>query len=122
MPDPNRALFESVVRLLDPVLDDLVFVGGCTTGLFVTDSAAGGIRSTKDVDAIVNVTSYAEYTSLAERLRALGLAEDSTPGAPLCRWRRDAFIVDYADQRQGARLQQSMVSGRNRNGTVLAGR
>jgi hypothetical protein len=94
VPDPNRALFESVVRLLGPVLDDLVFVGGCTTGLFVTDSVAGGIRSTKDVDAIVDVTSYAEYTSLAERLRALGLAEDSTPGAPLCRWRREALIVD----------------------------
>ena len=29
--DPNRALFESVVRLLAPVLDGLVFVGGCTT-------------------------------------------------------------------------------------------
>jgi hypothetical protein len=26
--DPNRALFESAVRLLAPVLDDLVFVGG----------------------------------------------------------------------------------------------
>jgi len=94
VPDPNRALFESVVRLLGPVLDDLVFVGGCTTGLYITDSVAGGIRSTKDVDAIVDVTSYAEYTSLAERLRALGLAEDSTPGAPLCRWRREALIVD----------------------------
>jgi len=45
--DPNRALFESVVRLLAPVLDELVFVGGCTTGLFITDPAAGGIRPTK---------------------------------------------------------------------------
>jgi hypothetical protein len=51
--DPNRVLFESVVRLLAPVLDDLVFVGGCTTGLFITDPAAGGIRPTNDVDAIV---------------------------------------------------------------------
>jgi hypothetical protein len=92
--DPNRALFEAVVRLLRPVLDDLVFVGGCTTGLFLTDPAASGIRPTKDVDAIVDVTSYAEYTTLAERLHALGLAEDATPGAPLCRWRRDAIIVD----------------------------
>lgn len=70
MADPNRALFESVVRLLAPVLDELVFVGGCTTGLFITDPAAGGIRPTKDVDAIVDVTSYAKYTALSERLRA----------------------------------------------------
>lgn len=94
MADPNRALFESVVRLLGPVLDDLVFVGGCTTGLFLTDSATAGIRPTKDVDAIVDVTSYAKYSLLAERLRAIGLAEDTTPGAPLCRWRRDDVIVD----------------------------
>jgi hypothetical protein len=54
VPDPNRAPFELVVRLLRPVLDELVFVGGCTTGLFVTDSVSGDIRSTKDVDAIVD--------------------------------------------------------------------
>ena len=40
------------MRLLAPLLDDLVFVGGCTTGLFITDPAAGGIRSTNDIDAI----------------------------------------------------------------------
>jgi hypothetical protein len=92
--DPNRALFESVVQLLAPVLDELVFVGGCTTGLFITDPAAGGVRPTKDVDAIVDVTSYAQYAALSERLRALGLAEDTTPGAPLCRWRQSNLIVD----------------------------
>jgi hypothetical protein len=75
--DPNRALFESVVHLLVPLLDELVFVGGCMTGIFITDPAAGGIRPTRDVDAIVDVTSYAEYTALAERLRDLGLREDT---------------------------------------------
>lgn len=94
MADPNRALFESVVHLLAPLLDELVFVGGCTTGLFITDRAAGGVRPTRDVDAIVDVTSYAEYTALAERLRALGLHEDTTPDAPLCRWRDEHLIVD----------------------------
>ena len=94
MADPNRALFESVVQLLAPVLEELVFVGGCTTGLLITDPAATGIRPTKDVDAIVDITSYAKYISLAERLRALGLAEDTSEGAPLCRWRHGHLIVD----------------------------
>ena len=88
MDDPKRALFESVVRLLVPVLDELVFVGGCTTGLFITDPAASGIRPTKDVDAIVDVTSYGKYAALADKLRAIGLVEDTTEGAPLCRWVR----------------------------------
>jgi len=92
--DPNRALFESVVRLLAPVLDDLVFVGGCTTGLFITDPAAAGNRPTVDVDAIVDVASYAGYAALAERLRALALAEDTSPGAPMCRWRHGSIVVD----------------------------
>lgn len=94
MADPNRALFDSIVGLLRPLLDELVFVGGCTTGLFLTDSAAGGLRSTKDVDAIVDVTSYAKYAALSERLRALELTEDTTEGAPLCRWRYNDLIID----------------------------
>jgi hypothetical protein len=92
--DPNRALFESVVRLLAPVLDELVFVGGCTTGIFVTDPAAGGIRPTRDVDAIADVTTYAQYAGLADRLRTLGLVEDTSEGAPLCRWRHGILVVD----------------------------
>jgi len=48
--DPNRALFEAVVHLLAPLLDELVFVGGCTTGLFITDPAAAG-RGGNDVVA-----------------------------------------------------------------------
>ena len=32
--------------------------------------------------------------ALSERLRKLGLAEDTSPDAPLCRWRRDELIVD----------------------------
>lgn len=38
---------------LEPFLDRVVFLGGCTTGLFITDPAAGDIRPTKDVDVIV---------------------------------------------------------------------
>lgn len=92
--DPNRELFESVVSLLAPLLDELVFVGGCTTGIFITDPAAGGTRPTKDVDAIVDVTSYAKYAALSEKLRELGLVEDTSEGAPLCRWRYRKIIVD----------------------------
>ena len=94
MADPNRELFESVVQLLRPVLDELVFVGGCTTGLLITDPAASGVRPTKDVDAIVDAASYAKYAALSDRLLALGLKKDTTEGAPLCRWRHDDLIVD----------------------------
>ena len=39
MTDPNLTLLESALRLLQPLLDELVFVGGCATGLFITDGS-----------------------------------------------------------------------------------
>ena len=94
MTNPNLALLEEAVELLEPLLNELVFVGGCATGLLVTDPAAAGIRPTVDVDAITDVTSYAQYATLSERLRALGLKEDASEGAPTCRWRRRNLILD----------------------------
>jgi len=94
MSDPNRELFERAVRVLEPVLDELVFAGGCATGLLITDPAAAGIRPTRDVDVIVDLASYEMYAALSRRLRELGLQEDATAGAPIGRWRHEETIVD----------------------------
>jgi hypothetical protein len=48
--NPNLALLMDAARILKPMLDELVFVGGCTTALLITDEAAAAVRSTKDVD------------------------------------------------------------------------
>lgn len=94
MPDPNRELFERAVRFLEPVLDEFVFVGGCATGMLITDPAAAGIRPTRDVDVIVDLASYAMYAALSHRLRGLGLQEDTRTGAPTGRWHHEQAIVD----------------------------
>ncbi len=44
MPDPNLPLLEDAVRKLAPFLDEIVFVGGVTLGLLITDEAAAPIR------------------------------------------------------------------------------
>lgn len=93
MRNPNRELLLSAARVLQPLADELVFVGGCTTGLMITDPAAADIRSTYDVDAIAEVTSYSEYVALGKRLRGLGFSEDITAGAPICRWQHTKRIV-----------------------------
>jgi hypothetical protein len=54
----------AVARLLRPLLGEVVFVGGAVKGLLVTDEAAAGPRTTLDVDAIAEITSYAEYAAL----------------------------------------------------------
>ena len=69
-------------RLLRPVLDELVFVGGCVTGLLISDKAATGVRPTFDVDVITEATTYTEYAHLSERLRKLGFVEDTGEGVP----------------------------------------
>ena len=101
MNDPNLHLLKAAIRLLQPLLDELVFVGGCATGLLITDPAAVGIRPTKDVDVITEVGSYAEYAKLSDRLRDLGLNEDHRQGAPICRWRHGDLLIDVmpADER-----------------------
>ena len=71
---------------LKPLLSEIVFVGGCATGLLVTDPAASPVRATDDVDIIVELASYAGYARFSKRLRALGFSEDSSEGAPICRW------------------------------------
>lgn len=94
MSNPNRELLTQAARFLKPLLGELVFVGGCTTALLITDAEAGDVRPTYDVDAIAEITSYAAYIIFAERLRQLGFSEDVSEGAPVCRWRRQTTILD----------------------------
>lgn len=73
----------------------VVFIGGSTTELFITDPAARRGRSTIDVDVIVQVESYAEYMlDVRNELRAAGAREDTSDEAPLCRWILDGVAVD----------------------------
>lgn len=84
----------ATVESLQPLLPDLVFVGGAVTGLLVTDAGAGAPRTTLDVDAVVGIGSYPEYAAFGERLRALGYSEDMSEGAPVCRWVRSELLLD----------------------------
>jgi hypothetical protein len=46
------------------------------------------------VDAIAEITSYAQYVEFGARLRALGFAEDTSVGAPVCRWVYQRTVLD----------------------------
>jgi hypothetical protein len=94
MSESNLDRLIEAAEALRPLLGELVFVGGCVTGLLTTDEAAGAPRTTVDVDAIAEITSYAEYAKFGERLRALGFTEDTSEGAPLCRWVHQRTILD----------------------------
>jgi hypothetical protein len=94
MRDPNLDQLVVAADVLRPLLPELVFIGGCVTGLLITDEAAGDPRGTIDVDAIAEITSYAQYAEFGDRLRSLGFGEDTREGAPVCRWVRGGMILD----------------------------
>ncbi len=92
--NPNLTITEVVAKRLGPLLPDLVFVGGCATGLLITDPASAPVRATRDVDVIAELASYGKYALLGDRLRDLGFQEHSGEDAPICRWAIDDILLD----------------------------
>lgn len=72
----------------------MVFLGGCATGLLITDAAAPKVRITQDIDAITEITTLSEYYQLADKLREKGFKEDMSPEAPICRWSGSGILLD----------------------------
>jgi predicted nucleotidyltransferase len=92
---PNRDRLIRTARRLEPLLDQLVFVGGQMTELLVTDPAAIRPRPTDDVDVVVGVSTKTAYQHIQEQFRALGFQPDRRAHAPLCRLRtRDDLVLD----------------------------
>ena len=94
MANPNLKLLADAAKLLTPILEESVFVGGCTTALLITDKAAADVRATYDVDAIAEITTYGGYVAFSEKLKKLGFREDTREGAPNCRWRQHTTTLD----------------------------
>jgi len=76
---------------LDDMMSELVLVGGCATGLLVTDPTAVRLRSTKDVDVVTSVTTRRDYYRLDRKMLQLGFqnVKDLT-----CRYKKGFLILD----------------------------
>lgn len=92
--DPNLDMLELMAGKLGDLAEQLVFVGGSTTGLFITDRLLPPVRVTRDVDVITEASSRHDYHQLEEKLRALGFSPDQSQDAPICRWRIGELILD----------------------------
>jgi predicted nucleotidyltransferase len=93
--DRLQLMLASVAQALgDELLQRVAFVGGCVVGLLLTDTySRQQVRTTDDVDLIVDVVSYAEYTQLEKHLRSRGFVV-SMQDEINCRWRLGGLIVD----------------------------
>ncbi len=90
----NLVLLENAAGKLRSLTREVVFVGGSTLDLIVTDEGAAPLRATNDVDVIAEITTYTDYVLFSGRLRALGFSEDTREGAPLCRWIHGDLTLD----------------------------
>lgn len=89
-------MLETVAEALgNDLREKLVFVGGCTTALFITDDIVlEGVRATDDVDLIVDLAGFAAWANLQEKLREKGFAE-SQDDTVICRMRLGDLKVDF---------------------------
>lgn len=91
---PNILNILSVAKALEPLNQDVVFVGGATTLLYADNPELGEARATEDVDCVVELASLRGYHQLEEKLRLIGFKNSSDSDAPICRWKLGTLIVD----------------------------
>lgn len=94
MVDPNLELLSAMAQALGPLRERLVFVGGCATGLLVTNPAAADVRPTEDVDAIVEVATLAGYHAMHPLLAERGFKQTMEDGTPPFRWYWNRMQLD----------------------------
>jgi hypothetical protein len=113
-------LLELAAATLTDLLPEVVFLGGATVTLWITDPGAPPVRPTKDVDVIVEVTTRIAFHDFESRLRKRGFAEDQDDGV-ICRWRHagsglildampaEGALLGFENRWQGAAIPHAMA-------------
>ncbi len=94
MPTDNIEMLQTVANGLGGLIFEVVFVGGAVAELYADDPASSDIRPTQDVDCTIELSSYREHTELEDELRIKGFVNDTSQGAPVCRWIFQGIKVD----------------------------
>ncbi len=94
MPSVNINMLQTVAKGLGELKHEMVFVGGAVAELYATNPAASDIRPTLDVDCVIELSSKKAHEKLEHNLRSKGFANDTSKGAPICRWNYHGIKVD----------------------------
>ncbi len=93
----NIHMVEIVATGLKNLLPEMVFVGGATITLYLsehTTKSESSVRPTDDVDCVVEVAGRSEYAKLEKKLRSLGFKHSTEARVPICRWTYSGVTVD----------------------------
>lgn len=91
---PGSQAIVQVSNYLKDLAEQVVYLGGAVVPLLVTDPLMMRFRETIDVDLIIELASRMAHADLEEKLRKLHFTHDTSPGAPICRWRIEDIRVD----------------------------
>ncbi|WP_460232576.1 hypothetical protein [Aurantivibrio plasticivorans] len=99
-------MLEQVANALgEEFRQQMTFVGGCTTGLLLTDEyTKEQVRHTDDVDLIVHAMGYVEFHKLQKSLQERGFTIPSpVPGeeSPICAMQLGDLRVDFMPDDEG---------------------
>lgn len=88
----NIVRLKAIKNAMVALEKDIVFVGGAILSLY-SDSPIIDVRSTNDIDVIIEILNYGERAKIEERLREIGFHHDVESGI-ICRYRHQGLIVD----------------------------
>jgi predicted nucleotidyltransferase len=87
-------ILSTVARALHDWNNEVVFIGGFVIELYKEKQLDIPPRVTNDVDCIIHIINRGKFYAFQEAIRSLGFKEDSSFGAPICRWKYDDITVD----------------------------
>lgn len=92
-PHINILRIKAIAKVLQEINEKVVFVGGATVSLYASTEIAFEARPTDDVDVIIELATYTNYSQLDEKLRLVGFENDIDSGI-ICRYRVQGIVVD----------------------------
>ncbi|MDR2906481.1 MAG: hypothetical protein LBU91_00625 [Bacteroidales bacterium] len=90
----NKERVETIAKALGELSEQVVFVGGSVVEFYADAPNTSDIRPTLDVDCVIPIQSRSKYWKLEEKLRQKKFQNDSSTGAPICRWIFAGIVVD----------------------------
>lgn len=88
----NIMRIKIVYDALEELKENVVFIGGATVSLY-SERPAAEPRPTQEIDILVELLSYADYSKMEEKLRQKGFINDMDSKV-ICRYKIQGIIVD----------------------------
>jgi predicted nucleotidyltransferase len=89
----NLTRIKGVANALKNCSKEIVFVGGATVSLYADEPEQVEIRPTDDIDILIEVATYADYTKLQKEIQNLGFEID-VEAKVTCRYKYQGLIID----------------------------